>query len=112
MARIPEYKRRYCLERIGGEEGLRRLRELYESAVPIETIKRELGLSSPDCIYVLLGRPRRRGPYRGRARITPEVREKVLKMREEGLSIYRIARELGISVGSVHRIIRESQKSG
>lgn len=109
MKKTPGYKRRYCLERVGGEEGLKKLRELYESGAPVTDIMRELGLSSPDCIYILIERPRRRGPYRGRTKITPEIREKILELRGKGLSIYKIARELGISVGAVHRVVRESQ---
>jgi DNA invertase Pin-like site-specific DNA recombinase len=63
-------------------------------------------LSTPDCIYAFVEK-RRRGPYRRRSKITEEVEERVVELRRSGLSIPKIAEELGISVGSVHRVLKE-----
>ncbi len=109
--RMPEWRVRYCLERLGGEEGARRARELYESGLPVREIARRLGLSSPECIYAVV-EARRRGPYRRRARVTPEVEEEVVRLRLEGLSMPRIAERVGISVGSVYRVLKRRGLAG
>ncbi len=108
--KVKPYKERYCRERLG-EEGVRRARELYEAGVPVREIMRELGLGSPECIYVVVG-PGRRGGYRRRARVTPELEERVLELRRQGLSIPKIAEALGISVGSVHRVLKKHGLAG
>ena len=96
----------YCLKRIGGEEGLKKLEKMYKEEREIREIMKELGLSSPNCIYILIGERRRRS-YRGYKRITKELEEKVLELRRMGYSIPAIAKKLGISVGSVHGIIKK-----
>jgi DNA-binding NarL/FixJ family response regulator len=108
---FPEWKVRYCLERVGGEEGVRRLRELYESGVPVRRIMEELGLGSPECIYALVGK-RRRGGYSRRGRVTPEVEAEVVRLRREGLTVTEIAGKVGLSVGSVHRILKKHGLTG
>ncbi len=101
---------RYCLERIGGEEGLKRLKSLYESGMPIKDLMREFNLSSPQCIYVLIKERRRR--YKGKGKITPEIAEKIMELRRAGYSIPAIAGELGISIGSVHRVLKMRSEEG
>jgi hypothetical protein len=105
LGSVPEWKKRWCMQRLG-EEGVKKVRELYERGVPIKEIMAELGLSTPDCVYAFV-EVRRRGSYRRRTRISEEMRRAVVQMRREGKSILEIARTLGISVGSVHRILRE-----
>ena len=106
-----EWKTRYCLEKIGGEKGLEKLREMYYSGMAIAAIMAELGLSSPDCIYALIDK-RRRGAYKKRAKITPEVEAKIVDMRRKGLSIPEIAKRLGVSVGSVYRVLAKHGLAG
>lgn len=108
---LPEWKVRYCVERVGGPRGVERLREMYESGVPIKRIMEELGLGSPECIYALAG-PGRRGRYRRRGRVTPEVEAEVVRLRGEGLSITEIAGRVGLSVGSVYRILKRHGLTG
>lgn len=108
---LSEWKIRYCVEKVGGEPGVRRVRELYESGVSIKMIMEELGLSSPECIYILVAK-RRRGSYRRRSRVTQEVEAKVIELRRQGLSITEIARRVELSVGSVHRILKKHGLTG
>ena len=96
--------KRYCLERVGGEEGLKKLIDMYQNGAPIRDLMREFKLLSPQCIYVLLDVRRRN--YRRRAKITPEIVDKVFELRKIGYSIPRIAEKLDISIGSVHRILK------
>ncbi len=105
LSAIPEWKRRWCLNRLS-EEGVNKVRELYSSGVPIREIMKRLGITTPDCIYAFVDR-RRRGNYRGRRRIDDDIVKEVVRLRERGLSLSEIARKLNISVGSVHRILKE-----
>ena len=112
---FPEWKVKYCLKRVGGEEGVRRLRELYESGVPVMRIMEEFGLGSPECIYALID-SRRRGPYKPRRMVTPELEAEVVRLRRMGLKLGEIAEKGDLSVGSVYRILRKhgltSRKKG
>lgn len=47
----------------------------------------------------------------GRKPIQDELKNKALKLKEQGLSIRNIAKELGIAVGTVHKIINEQNNS-
>ncbi len=109
--RVAPWKKRYCSEKVGGEEGVRLLRELYDSGIPIRDIMERFGLKSPDCIYALIG-GRRRGKYRGRGRITPELEEEIVRLRREGLSIPQIAAKVELSVGSVYRVLKKHGLTG
>jgi len=107
----PRWLVEYCIKRIGGSRKVQRLRRMYNSGKPVRDIMARFGLKSPDCIYALV-EPKRRGRYRGRVRITPEVEERIIELRKAGASIPQIARELGVSVGSVHRVLKRRGLAG
>lgn len=50
-----------------------------------------------------------RSAYVGRAQ---ERAEKAVKLRLEGLTMREIAEELGVSLGSVHRYIKQAREEG
>lgn len=43
-------------------------------------------------------------------KITPDVRDGILRAREQGVVIRRIAEDLGVSKQSIHDVIRKNQK--
>lgn len=43
----------------------------------------------------------------GRKPVSQDVKEQVLKLNEQGLSMRKIAEELNIAIGTVHKIINE-----
>ncbi len=104
-----EWLKRYCLRRIGGEEGLEKLKNMYESGMSVREIMKILGLKSPQCIYELV-EPRRR--YKKKKKITPEIEEEVLKLRRKGLKIKDIAETIDISVGAVHSVLKKHGLTG
>ncbi|GAB6148798.1 helix-turn-helix domain-containing protein [Stetteria hydrogenophila] len=108
----PEWKVRYCRERVGGEEGARRLREMYKSGAPVREIMAAFNLKSPECIYALLGEEARRRRYRGRRRVTREVEEEIVKLRLQGLSMTAIAERVGVGLGTVHRVLKRHGLAG
>jgi len=110
LSTVPEWKRRWCLNKLS-EEGINKVRELYNSGVPIKEIMKRLGITTPDCIYAFVDR-RRRGNYRGKRRIDEDIVKEVVRLREKGLSLSEIAKKLNISVGSVHRILKEKGLAG
>lgn len=111
MGKAPEWLKRYCLKRVGGEEGLRKLREMYESKASVRDIMKEFGLKSPQCIYALIESSRRK--YRKhKKRIGEDVKSRVIELRGKGASIPQISREVGISVGSVYNILKEAGIAG
>jgi len=110
LSSIPEWKRRWCLNKLG-EEGVNKVRELYESGVPIKEIMRRLDITTPDCIYAFVDK-RRRGNYRGKRKIDENIIKEVVRFRKEGFSLLEIAKKLNISVGSVHRILKEKELAG
>ena len=99
-----EWLKRYCLRRIGGEEGLEKLKNMYESGMSVREIMKALGLKSPQCIYELV-EPRRK--YKKKKKVTPDIEEQVLRLRRKGLKIREIAKTLDISVGSVHNVLKK-----
>jgi len=101
----------YCTRLVGGEEGVERLREMYRSGASIKEIMMEFGLTSPMCIYVLVGE-RKRGGYRGWRRVTPELEREIVELRRRGLSMPEIASEVGVSVGSVYRVLKKYGLTG
>ena len=52
------------------------------------------------------------GVYKNRTRRTTISREEVIKLREQGLSTYKIASTMGISRQTVHRILKAIQTKG
>ncbi len=110
MGKAPKWLQDYCKRRIGGSKGLRKLRKMYKSGVEIDKIMKELGLSSPQCIYVLVQASRRR--HKEHVKITDNVRSKIIELRSKGYTITRIAGELGVSIGSVHRVLKEAGLAG
>ncbi len=108
---VPEWKRKWCLKKIGSKRKVKEMIRLYESGeLSVKEILSKFGLSTPDCLYAFV-RKRKRGSYKKKVRITDEVREKVLELRKQGKSIVEIAREVGVSIGSVHRILKEASIS-
>ena len=55
-----------------------------------------------------LARARAQGKRLGRPPVHPSVEEKVRQRRSEGVGMGRIARELGIGVSVVQRVVREA----
>ena len=51
-------------------------------------------------------RARERGQRLGRPSIPDKTRKRVLKAKEKGLSLRKIAAEAGVSVGTVHNVIK------
>ena len=43
--------------------------------------------------------------------ITPEIEEKIIELRKTGATIQRIAQDLGISTGTVHRILKKKAQT-
>jgi DNA invertase Pin-like site-specific DNA recombinase len=52
-----------------------------------------------------LERARAQGKRLGRPRVLPQVERKVLKARAAGKGFIKIAREIGVGVGTVRRIV-------
>lgn len=102
--------RERCIEKLG-EERARDLLQMYMDGVPIADIVSQMGLKSPQCIYAIIGVPTRRGPYKKRSKITPNIESKILRLRARGLTMLEIAVKLGISVGSVHKILKKHMDS-
>ncbi len=111
-ARTPPWLVRYCTERVGGEQAVEELRKMYQEGAKISEIMEKFGLRSPQCVYALLDEPMRRGRYKPKTKITDEIVERVLKLRAQNYTIPRIAKELNISVGSVHKILKEKGLTG
>ena len=109
MAR--EWLREWCIRKIGGDEAAERLKAMYESGAPIKEIMRSFGLTTPQCIYLIVGRPRRRGSYKSRVRVTAELERAILELRGKGESMPSIAKALGVSVGTVYRVLRKYGRS-
>ncbi len=55
-----------------------------------------------------LARAREQGKAIGRPKVNGQVEKKVLKLRAGGMGIKRIAKEAGVAVGTVYRILEEA----
>lgn len=55
-----------------------------------------------------LARAKARGTKLGRRRVKPSVETRILELRDHGLGILRIGRELGIGTSTVQRVFREN----
>lgn len=60
-----------------------------------------------DRVKAGLDRARAAGVKLGRPSVTANVRDKVLAAREKGISLRKIATNVGVSVGTVHGILKE-----
>ncbi len=88
----------------GYEEDIVRM---YREGVPIREIKEKLGLSSTEAIYRVvrkLGILRRRKS--SHKKLSPEVEEEIRRRYREGESIYRLAKEYGLSTSRVYYIVK------
>jgi DNA invertase Pin-like site-specific DNA recombinase len=61
-----------------------------------------------DRVKAGLARARAQGKTLGRPRVAAKVRQTILDARLGGLSIRNIAKEVGVSVGTVHGVIKEA----
>ena len=115
-------RRRRLAEKLLSEMGfgvVLRLAELYNGGVPVREIQRRLGLPGLEHVYALLEyaesiglvSPRDRAKRRGYRRLSRSERELIAEMCRRGMSIYRIAREVGRSTATVARICREARGS-
>jgi len=81
--------------------------KMYMEGLPIKEIKRRLGLSSTEAIYRIV---RERGILRRRKsshkKLSPEVEEEIRRRYREGESIYRLAKEYGLSTSRVYYIVK------
>lgn len=57
-----------------------------------------------------LDRARRRGARLGRPRVTLDL-DRVVALRAEGMSMSKIAAEVGVSIGKVHEVLTGIQKT-
>ena len=110
MSKAPKWLKEYCKRRIGGDKGLKKLRNLYDSGARIDNIMREFNLASPQCIYVLVEAKRRR--HKKHTKITDDVKKMIIDLRREGGTIISIAEKTGVSIGSVHRVLKEAGLAG
>ena len=58
-----------------------------------------------------LARAKVNGRVLGRPNVADGVRDQVLIAKQEGLSVRRIAQEVGVSVGTVHGIIKSAART-
>ena len=59
-----------------------------------------------DRVKAALARARAQGKTLGRPKVAHKVRQTILDARSDGLSIRNIAKEVGVSVGTVHGVIK------
>ena len=59
-----------------------------------------------DRVKASLARARAQGKTLGRPKVAHKVRQTILDARSDGLSIRNIAKEVGVSVGTVHGVIK------
>ena len=115
-------RRRRLAEKLLSERGfdvVLCLAELYNGGVPVREIRERLGLPGLEHVYALLEyaeslglvSPRDRAKRRGYRRLSRSERELIAEMCRRGMSIYRIAREVGRSTATVARICREVRGS-
>ena len=62
-------------------------------------------------VHAGLQRARSQGKRLGRPPVTPLQVQKIRKLREEGLSLRKIAKKVGLSVGKVHSACVCAQKT-
>jgi DNA invertase Pin-like site-specific DNA recombinase len=55
-----------------------------------------------------LARARAQGKAIGRPKVNGQVEKKVLELRSVGMGIKRIAKEAGVAVGTVYRILEKA----
>ncbi len=61
-----------------------------------------------DRVKAGLARAKARGKTLGRPKLKPDVRQTILDARSDGLSIRKIAEEAGVSIGTVHGVIKKA----
>ena len=61
-----------------------------------------------DRVKAGLARARAQGKTLGRPKVAPRVRQSILDARTKGQSIRKIAEKAGVSVGTVHGIIKDA----
>ncbi len=91
-------------------EVAKKVRELYEKGVKVSDIARELNLSM-STIYRILhsqGVKLRRKAYVTRGRVTEEEKEVILRLHEEGKTVYEIAKIVKRPVSTVHYVLKRS----
>jgi len=102
-----EWKKCVCWQKLG-DENAARIAAMYRNGVPIARIMEFFGLSSPECIYIVVREygigPKRR--YKARGRLSREELEKIKQMYLEGKSIYAIAKELGRPPSTIYYALK------
>ncbi len=95
------------------EEQVKELIHLYEQGMPVRDIMKMFNIRGYAAFYRILEShnvPKRR-KKRGGRRIPEEVRKKICELRAKGWSYPRIAKELGISLGSAYRHSKKCEES-
>ena len=81
--------------------------ELYEKGVPVKEIMRVVGLRSCEVVYrILRSRGVRRREKSRHKKLGGNVIEEIRRRFEKGDSIYRLAKEYGLSTSRVYYIVR------